>query len=350
MEYRTLGRTGLRVSPLGLGTSNFGDATPEDEARRMIALALDAGMNLIDLGHIYGNGRAERITGAALRELGRRHEVIVSTKVAPGPFDPRTGEARAETRFVPGRNPNEQGLSRAGILSACHAALRRLQTDYIDLYLTHRPDFGIPIDETLRAFDDLVRAGKVRYIGCSTYPAWGVMEALMTSELKGYVRFSSEQAPYNLLDRRIENELVPLCTRHGLGILAWAPLGMGILAGRYTDASSWPSGSRADLQGMYYARRVTRRAVRTGVEFARLAAETGRSPAQLAALWCKDQPGITAALIGPRTPAHLEELAAVQEMTLEPETAAACDALVPPGSAVSDFHNTSGWMKTRLTW
>ena len=202
----------------------------------------------------------------------------------------------------------------------------------------------------MRAFDDLVRAGKVRYIGCSTYPAWGVMEALMVSELKGYVRFASEQAPYNLLDRRIENELIPLCSRHGLGILAWAPLGMGVLAGRYSNARSYPDGSRADLLGKYYARRVTERAVQVGVEFARLAADAGVTPAQLAILWCKDQPGITAPLIGPRRFEHVDELVAGQEMTLDPEIAAACDELVPPGSAVSDFHNTSGWMKTQLTW
>ncbi len=348
MNYRTLGRTGLKISPLGLGTSNFGDVTPEDESRRIIERTLDAGVNLIDLGHIYGDGKAERIVGSVLKETGRRHEVLISTKIYPGEFDAETGLARSE--HVPGRNPNEQGLSRAGILNACDAALRRLQTDQIDLYQTHRPDFGIPIDETLRAFDDLVRAGKVRYIGCSTYPAWGVMEALMVSELKGYVRFASEQAPYNLLDRRIENELIPLCRKHGLGILAWAPLGMGVLAGRYSDAQEYPEGSRADVLGKYYARRVTKRAVRVGVEFARLAADAGITPAQLAILWCKDQPGITAPLIGPRQFEHVDELVAVQEMTLDPEIAAACDALVPPGSAVSDFHNTSGWMKTRLTW
>ncbi len=348
MEYRTLGRTGLKVSPLGLGTSNFGDVTPEDEARRIIERTLDAGVNLIDLGHIYGDGLAERIVGSVLKETGRRHEVVISTKIYPGEFDDETGLARVE--HVPGQNPNAQGLSRAGILNACDAALRRLQTDHIDLYQTHRPDFGIPIDETLRAFDDLVRAGKVRYIGCSTYPAWGVMEALMVSELKGYVRFASEQAPYNLLDRRIENELIPLCSRHGLGILAWAPLGMGVLAGRYSDAANYPEGSRADLLGKYYARRVTERAVRVGVEFGKLADDAGITPAQLAILWCKDQPGITAPLIGPRRFEHVDELVAVQEMTLDPGIAAACDALVPPGSAVSDFHNTSGWMKTQLTW
>ena len=159
MNYRTLGRTGLKVSPLGLGTSNFGDVTPEDEARRIIERTLDAGVNLIDLGHIYGDGRAERIVGSVLKETGRRDQVLISTKIYPGEFDDQTGLAKAE--HVPGQNPNEQGLSRAGILNACDAALRRLQTDHIDLYQTHRPDFGIPIDETLRAFDDLVRAGKV---------------------------------------------------------------------------------------------------------------------------------------------------------------------------------------------
>ena len=336
------------VSPMGLGTSNFGDATPEDEARRTVERALDGGVNLIDLGHIYGDGRAERIVGRILKETGRRYDVVVATKIYPGEFDHATGlPAR---HHEPGRNPNRQGLSRAGILDACDAALRRLQTDHIDLYQTHRPDFDIPIDETLRAFDDLVRAGKVRYIGSSTYPAWSVMEALMVSEIKGYVRFVSEQAPCNLLDRRIENELAPMCRKHGLGILAWAPLGMGVLAGRYAAASDYPTGSRADEQGKYYAQRVTERAVEVGVRFAKLAAEAGITPAQLAALWCKDQPGITAPLVGPRRVEHMDELLPVLEMTLDPAVAAACDELVPPGSAVSDFHNTSGWMKTRLGW
>ncbi len=147
------------------------------------------------------------------------------------------------------------------ILKSCEACLKRLQTDYIDLYLTHRQDPYIPFDETVRAFDDLVRAGKVRYAGCSTHPAWAVMESVMVSEMNGYARYVVEESPYNLLDRRIENELIPMCRKYGLGIIAWSPIALGILAGRHTDAAKYPKGSRADLFGSYYADRVTDRGV-----------------------------------------------------------------------------------------
>ena len=166
------------------------------------------------------------------------------------------------------------------LIRACEASLRRLQTDHIDLYQLHRPDFSIPIDETLAALTDLVRAGKVRYIGGSTAPAWKVMEAVLVSELKGYARFIAEQPPYNLLDRRIENELVPMCQTHGLGILAWAPLAMGMLVGRYADAHTWPADSRAQLRGGIYAERVTQKAIMAGNEFVALAHQYGLDPAK----------------------------------------------------------------------
>jgi aryl-alcohol dehydrogenase-like predicted oxidoreductase len=223
-----------------------------------------------------------------------------------------------------------------------------LQTDYIDLYQLHRQSPLIPIDETLNALNDLVRQGKVLYIGCSTFPAWSVMEALMVSELKGYTRFISEQPPYNLLDRRIENELVPLCQAYGLAIIPWSPLAMGLLAGRYTDASSYPAGSRASLRGGIYAERVTARGIEVGQKFVQLAQEHQLSPAQLAVLWVKEQPGITAPIIGPRTVEQLEHFLPVLEMQLDEAMRAACDELVPPGSAVANFHNTAGWMKMSI--
>jgi aryl-alcohol dehydrogenase-like predicted oxidoreductase len=206
----------------------------------------------------------------------------------------------------------------------------------------------VPLEETLGALTDLVRAGKVRYIGSSTAPAWHVMEALMVSELKGLARFVSEQSPYNLLDRRVENELVPLCQRHGLAILPWSPMAMGILAGRYTDAGKPPPDSRAALRGGIYAERVTQRGIEVGQQFVRLAREHGMDAAQLAIVWVKDQPGVTAPIIGPRTMAQLENLLPVLEMSLSEELRAACDALVPPGSAVANFHNSAPWMKMRL--
>jgi aryl-alcohol dehydrogenase-like predicted oxidoreductase len=174
------------------------------------------------------------------------------------------------------------------------------------------------------------------------------MEALMVSELKGYMRYTSEQSPYNLLDRRIENELVPMCQNHGIGIIAWAPLAMGVLAGRYKNAKKFPQDSRAAYRGGFYAERVTESGISVAAEFDKIANKLGISPAQLAILWCKDQPGITAPLIGPRTMEHLEEFLPVLEMDLDDETRKACDQLVPPGSAVANFFNTSGWMKMQI--
>ncbi len=344
MEYRVLGRTGLRISPICFGTGNFAEPTPEDEAKRMIDRALDAGVNLLGTGNIYADGEGERFIGRALKENGRRHETLIATKIFPGAFDASHG-ARP---YTPGRDPNEQAHSRAGILKSCEDCLKRLQTDYIDVYLTHRHDPSIPFEETLRAFDDLIRAGKVRYIGCSTHPAWAVMESVMVSKMNGYAQYIVEESPYNLLDRRIENELIPMCQRHGLGVLAWGPIGMGVLAGRYTDAKNYPKGSRADLIGSYYKERVNERGIQVGIEFAKVAKKAGMSPAQLAMLWCKDQPGITAPLMGPRTLEQLEHFLPVLDMKLDEEIGKACDALVPPGSAVANFHNTADWMKTRI--
>ena len=243
--------------------------------------------------------------------------------------------------------PTGPGI-RLNIMRACEESLKRLQTDHIDLYQIHRPSFDVPLDETLRALDDLVRQGKARYVGCSTHPAWLVMEAIMVSELKGHVRYASEQPPYNLLDRRIENELIPMCRRHGLGVICWGAIAMGVLAGRYTSAEEYPADSRAARRGGFYADRVTRRGIDVGSEFAKIAGQAGLSAAQLAVLWCKDQPGITAPLLGTRTLEHLEHLLPVADMNLDDDTRAACDRLVPPGSVVANFHNTAYWMKTAV--
>jgi aryl-alcohol dehydrogenase-like predicted oxidoreductase len=176
------------------------------------------------------------------------------------------------------------------------------------------------------------------------------MEAILASELKGYARFISEQSPFNLLDRRIENELVPMCQAYNLGILPWSPLAMGVLTGRYTDADAFPSDSRAKLRGSIYAERVTAPGIEVGRKFVQLANEHGIQPAQLAVLWVKDQPGITAPLIGPRTLEHLEQFLPVMDMKLDQSLRSACDSLVPPGSAAANFHNSAPWMKMKLNW
>ncbi|MCO6451257.1 MAG: aldo/keto reductase [Caldilineales bacterium] len=334
MEYRNLGRSGVKVAPLAVGTDNFANPTDEAESRRILFYALDNGVNLIDTSNSYAKGEAEAIIGRALAESGRRHEVFLATKA----------------HYPTGPGPNQRGNSRLHLIQACEDSLRRLQTDHIDLYQLHRPVFDMPVEESLSALTDLVRQGKVRYIGSSTAPAWKVMESIMVSELKGYARFVSEQPPYNLLDRRIENELIPLCRSYGLGVLPWSPLAMGILAGRYADANRPPDDSRASLRGGIYAERVSPRAVEVGQRFVELAREASISPAQLAVLWVKDQPGVTAPLVGPRTLKQLQHFLPVMDMMLDPKLAALCDELVSPGSAVADFHNTSGWMKMRLGW
>lgn len=327
MEYRLLGRTGVRVSPLALGTANFADPTPEDEARRILDQAIGAGINVIDTGDSYAKGEAERIIGRALKSTGLRRQVILATKVFP----------------PTGPGPNERGGSKLHILRACEDSLERLQTDYIDLYFVHRFDPHTHPEETLSALDDLVRAGKVRYVACSTHPAWRVMEALAISDRRGYPRYCCEQPPYNLLDRRIENELVPLCQKHELGLFPWSPIAQGVLTGRYASATAFPEGSRAAYRGGIYAERINEAGIEVGNRFVALANEIGIPPIQLAVLWVKDQPGITAPIIGPRTVGHLEDFLPVAGMGLSDEVREACDELVPPGAMVANFHNSAGW-------
>ncbi len=332
MQYRRLGRSGVMVSPLCLGTMNFGGPTDEAESIAIVERSLAAGINFIDTANVYNAGESERIVGKALRVSGTRNDVVLATKV----FSPM------------GPGPNQRGGSRAHIIEACEASLRRLEVEHIDLYQLHRAALDIPQDETLRAFDDLIRAGKVRYIGASTHPAWVVMEALAISEKLHLNRYVSEQPPYNLLDRRIENELLPLCERYDLAVLPWSPVAGGILTGRYTADSLKPDGSRADRWGARFETRVTPRGLEVAAEVARMAAERDLSTAALALLWVKDQPLVTAPIYGPRTLEHLEDALPVLEKTLADEDRPLFDALVQPGNVVADFHDSNNWMKGRV--
>jgi aryl-alcohol dehydrogenase-like predicted oxidoreductase len=300
----------------------------------MMQTALDAGINLFDTANSYNEGESERIVGRFLKDTGQRDRVLLATKVY----------------YPVGDGPNDQGLSRYHIMRACEDSLRRLQTDRIDLYITHRSASAhIPVDETLGALTDLVRQGKVLYIGCSTHPAWEIMEALMVSEMKGYARYVAESSPYNLLDRRVENERVPLCQKYGLGMFPWSPIAMGMLAGRYPVDLSFPEGSRAaaNPQGIY-AQRINRRGLSVAAAVPEIAERMGLAPSQASLLWVKDQPGVTAPIIGPRTPAQLAEMLEVAGMQAGDDLCAAFDRLNPPGMAVSNFHNTSGWMKATV--
>lgn len=332
MHARTLGRSGLKVAPLGLGADNFANPLPEATAHAILDCAIAGGINLIDTSNSYAGGESERIIGRWLRVRGSRHRVVIATKV----------------HYPTGPGPNERGNSRRHILAACDASLRRLQTDYIDLYQLHRPSPEIPAEETLYTLDMLVRAGKVRYLGTTTHPAWQLMEACMISERRGYARFIAEQPPYNLLDRRCENELTPMATKYGLGLLPWGSLAAGILVGRYQDASAFPPESRAALRGGIYAERVTPRGIEAGRRFVALATAAGIPPAQLGLLWVKEQPGVTAPLYGPRSVAQLEQALPILNMTLSDELRRACDTINPPGSAVANFHNTAPWMKMQI--
>ena len=331
MEYKTLGRTGVKVSPLCLGTMNFPEPSGEAESIEIIDRAIDGGINFIDTANVYNLGESEKIVGRVLKENGRRDEVVLATKVYGSM----------------GNGPNEGGVSRFHIIKSCEDSLRRLQTDHIDLYQLHRPGLTVPQDETLRAFDDLVTAGKVRYIGCSTHPAWMVMEALATSEKYNLARYVSEQPPYNLLDRRIENELIPLAQKNELAIIPWSPLAGGILAGRYNDPEKFPKGSRAS-KGEWFAIRVNKAGIEVAQKVEKMAEERSLTLTQLALLWVKDQPGVTSPIIGPRTLAHLEDALAILDKSLDESDIPIFDELVHPGNAVADFHNSNEWMKARI--
>ncbi len=328
MEYRPLGRTGVQVSALCLGCLMFGDkASPEDSAA-IIDRALDAGINFLDTANVYGRGRSEEVTGAALARTGKRQRVVLATKVH-GTMD--------ET------DPNARGTSRRHIIEQCHASLKRLQTDYIDLYQLHRPRPEIPIDESLRALDDLIRAGKVRYIGTSTFAAWQVLEALWVAKELGLNRFVCEQPPYNLLDRRAERELLPMARTYGLAIIPWSPLGGGVLTGKYQrDAPPPPDSRFGDVETNPQRRARLTAPVFDVVDGLRpLVAARGCTMAQFALAWCLGQPGVTSPIIGPRTLEQLEDNLGALAITLTEAERAQVDALIPPGQMVSAFYEAA---------
>ena len=327
MKYRRLGRSGLMISELVLGTMNFGRPTGKAESIQMINTALAAGINILDCADIYADGESEMIIGKALFRNKRRREIILTSKVFM-----RVGE-----------RPNDAGSSKHHILDACEKSLKRLRTDYIDIYFLHRTDYNVPQEETLAAMDLLVRQGKVRHIGCSTFPPWRTVEAFWTADRYRYPKFVCEQPPYNLLDRRAENEIIPMCRAYNMGIISWSPLAQGVLAGRYTDAKRIPPGSRGTIKPIY-AERITETGIEVARKLAALAKEKGCSLPQMAVSWVLHQPGITGAIIGPRTRRHLKDLLGAAAVELTADDLKSCDALVPPRRNVSDHFNTSGWM------
>ncbi|MCD6290193.1 MAG: aldo/keto reductase, partial [Anaerolineae bacterium] len=318
MEYRSLGRTGTKVSALCLGCMMFGGRTDEATSMDIIDRAIDAGINFLDTANVYSRGRSEEVVGKALKRNGKRHRIVLATKVH-GRMDDE--------------DPNAQGNHRRHIIEQCEASLRRLQTDYIDLYQIHRPSSDVPIDETLRALDDLIRAGKVRYIGTSTFAAWQLMESLWASKELGLNRFVSEQPPYHLLDRRIERELIPFAQTYGFALIPWSPLAGGFLTGKYRRGEERPEGSRfAARAGSEWAERHFTDAAFDVLDVVEaLAQEKGCTPSQIALAWCAQQPGITSPIIGPRTMEQLEDNLGALDVTLTEEDLKRLDQVAPPG-------------------
>ena len=329
MSARKFGSTGVEVAPLAFGAMNFGIATPPDEAAAMLERALDAGITLVDTADVYG--ASEQVVGEILERTHRRDDVLLATKVGL----PR------------GEGEPERWHRREHIVASCDASLRNLRTDRIDLYQLHRPSAVVPFEETLGVLAELVDAGKVRWIGTSTFPAWMIVDALALAREQGLPVVASEQPPYNLLDRRAENELLPMCEHHEVAVIPWSPLAAGVLAGRYDRLDSVPDDSRAALVPQTRDR-MNERSLAVARSVGELARERGLTTSQLALLWAKDQTGVTAPIIGPRTLAQLDDALGVVEVDLDDEARAACDALVHPGNAVSDFYTTAFWMRATL--
>jgi aryl-alcohol dehydrogenase-like predicted oxidoreductase len=324
MEYRNLGRTGVKVSELCLGTMMFGRSASEADSIAMVEHALGSGINFIDTADAYSAGASERFVGKALGG-GRRERVVLATKA----FFPQDAD-----------DPNARGLSRRHLVEACNASLERLKTDWIDLYQLHRAQADVPIDETLRALDDLIRAGKVRYIGTSMFPSWKIVEGLWAAKEFGLNRFVCEQMAYNLLDRTAEREVVPAAQSFGLGLIAWAPLCGGLLTGKYKRNDQSAPGRWHDGKDNF-GRPATPAAFDVIEGLVALAAEKGCTPSQLALAWLAGQPGITAPIIGPRTLEQLTDNLGAAGVRIGDDERARLDALSPPGTATLRYYDAA---------
>ena len=322
MEYRSLGRTGTKVSTLCLGCLMFGGRTNETDSMDIIDRAIDGGINFFDTANMYVRGRSEEMVGKAFKRNGKRGRIVLATKVHFRMDD---------------EDPNAQGNSRRHIIEQCEASLRRLQTDYIDLYQIHRPCSDIPIDETLRALDDLIRAGKVRYIGSSTFAAWQVVESLWASKELGLNRFICEQPPYHLLDRSIERELVPMAQTYGTALIPWSPMAGGFLTGKYRRGEARPTDARyqdenedTDL--------FSDAAFNVLDVVLAIAAEKGCTPSQFALAWCAQQPGITSPIVGVRTMEQLEDNLGAIDVQVTDEERERIDEVTPPGGVITRYY------------
>ena len=326
MNYKRLGKYGVNVSELCLGTMTFGSQVNEATSIELVKKAYDQGINFVDTANSYVQGKSEEIVGKAIK--GMREDIVLATKV----------------RNRIGEGPNDVGLSRKHIMKAVEDSLKRLDTDYIDIYYVHRPSnidpltgiFGepVPLKETLSALTDLVRSGKVRYIGCSNFPAWLLCKALWTSDKYDLENFVVDQPPYNLLRREIEREIIPLCIDQGIGIVSWSPLAGGVLTGKYKPGNPPPAGSRGEINPKFLFKRpgfnwedVENQKVLQGLD--ELSKELEISMAQLALAWLRAQPALTAPIIAASNMKQLEENLAVTTMNLKKEDLERINKIMP---------------------
>lgn len=300
MDYRQLGRSGLRVSVIGLGGNTFGRTVDAHGTAEIVARALDLGVNLIDTADVYSSGLSEEYVGQALR--GRREQALIATKVGM-----RAGDG-----------PNERGSSRKRVIEGCEASLRRLGTDTIDLYQIHEFDPTTPLDETLAALDDLVRAGKVRYTGCSNYAAWQVTHALWISDRSHLARFVSVQPEYNLLVRDVEQELLPCCVEFGLGVIPFFPLGAGVLTGKYRPGQPPPEGTRGH-NNPGFQRRLHPEVLRSVERLDEWAQAHGHTSTELALAWLLAQPAVSTVIPSARHPEQVEANVRAADWHLAPD-------------------------------
>jgi aryl-alcohol dehydrogenase-like predicted oxidoreductase len=309
MELRALGKTGAKVSALCLGTMTFGNEADEAASQAMVDRFLDAGGNFIDTADVYQRGVAEEITGRALG--ARRDGVVLATK----------------GRMPMSEDPNDRGAGRRHLTRAVEASLRRLGTDWIDLYQIHWPDPTVPIEETLATTDDLVTSGKIRYVGLSNYLGWELQRGIDACDRNGWAAIASHQPQYSLISREIELETLPLCASNGIAVLPWSPLGGGVLTGKYTGSDSVPPDTRLGESEAQARRRLTQHNLAVADAVAKMAAEIGRSSAQVALNWVLARPGITSPIIGARTVAQLEDNLGAEGWQLESDQVSALDRI-----------------------
>jgi aryl-alcohol dehydrogenase-like predicted oxidoreductase len=332
MNHRPLARTGVQVSPLCLGAMMFGGwGNPDhDDSIKIIHRALDAGINFIDTADVYSRGESEEIVGKAL--AGRRDDVVLATKV----------------HGTMGDDPNQFGNSRRWIIREVEDSLRRLKTDYIDLYQIHRPEPGTDIEETLGALSDLVHQGKVRYLGSSTFPASQIVEAQWAARERGLERFVCEQPPYSLLARAVEADVLPTCLRHGMGVIPWSPLAGGWLSGKWRKGADAPQSTRAERMPARYdlSDPANQRKLDAADALGKLADEAGMTLIQMALAFVINHPAVTAAIIGPRTMEQLESQLGAEEVVLDAALLDRIDEIVPPGTNLNQVD--AGWQNPAL--